>query len=378
MPLQVAPKLRGRFSRKIVLGSLLILSIVVSTVFSVKLFKPGKALAAICESSYILDWSNPATYTVTCGSINSAGWSVKGQTCLYYSPEFNSGGIAGMPNKELDMTVRINQSGNLDGNDSAFVYVYINGILSNTYTCKGDSVSKVFTITQTFTIPCATNYSVAIKLQNDKTNELWQIKNNDVVFCLRSLTILPVTLTSFTGILTPAGKVLLKWTTASELNAKTFIIERSSDGKTFEEISSIPASGNSSSTLSYNYTDFSPLSSLNYYRLKQVDSDGRKQTFNTILVDGKQQKSNAPVVTIYPNPFRESFSIRYFSNVNQDVFVILTDVEGKEVYRNRFSAEDGMNSFLCQPGKRAKPGTYMVQVADVQQVISTNTIVCRN
>jgi hypothetical protein len=378
MPLHVSPKLRGRFSRKIVWGSLLILTIVVSIVFSVRLIKPGTAQAAICESSYILNWSNPATFTVTRGSVNSAGWSVKGQTCFYYSPEFNSGGITGMPDKELDLTVRINQSGNLDGNDSAFVYVYINGGLSNTYTFTGDSVSKVFTITKTFTIPCMSSYSVAIKLQNDKTNELWQIKNNDVVFCLRSLTILPVTQTSFTGALTPAGKVLLKWTTDSELNSKSFIIERSADGKTFEEMNTIPASGDSSSKLTYSYTDFSPLSSRNYYRLIQVDSDGSRQTFNTIMVDGKAQKSNVAVVTIYPNPFRESFSIRYFSNVNQDVFIILTDVGGKEVYRNRFAAAEGMNSFFCQPGKRAKSGTYMVQVADLQQVLSTSTIVCRN
>jgi len=51
-----------------------------------------------CETSYTLDWKTPATYTVDCGDVNAANWSVKGMTCWYSSPLFNVPGAVGGPN----------------------------------------------------------------------------------------------------------------------------------------------------------------------------------------------------------------------------------------------------------------------------------------
>jgi len=70
------------------------------------------------------------------------------------------------------------------------------------------------------------------------------------------------------------GTVIAGWTTRSESNSAYFILEQSTDSQHFSEIGRIPAAGNSSVSKSYSFTDENPAIGINYYRLKQVDSDG--------------------------------------------------------------------------------------------------------
>lgn len=85
---------------------------------------------------------------------------------------------------------------------------------------------------------------------------------------------LPITLLEFTA-RADGKKSLLNWTTATEVNNDRFEIERSNDAVTFQKIGQVPGAGNSNAHLSYQWYDNNPLKGNNYYRLKQVDIDGR-------------------------------------------------------------------------------------------------------
>lgn len=70
---------------------------------------------------------------------------------------------------------------------------------------------------------------------------------------------------------------LLAWSTASELNADYFAIERSSDGDVFQQIGREKASGTTAETSTYQFVDpqITQLPSDQfYYRIRQVDVDG--------------------------------------------------------------------------------------------------------
>ena len=96
------------------------------------------------------------------------------------------------------------------------------------------------------------------------------------------LTSLPVSLTSFTG--TNAGDyVKLNWNTVSEHQNSHFDILRSADGKIFHSIATVKGNGTSNQQHTYSYTDFSPLTGINYYQLKQVDIDGRETVYPEIV-----------------------------------------------------------------------------------------------
>ncbi|MBK8670907.1 MAG: T9SS type A sorting domain-containing protein [Saprospiraceae bacterium] len=68
---------------------------------------------------------------------------------------------------------------------------------------------------------------------------------------------------------------ILSFSTASETNNDYFTIERSGDGKSYDEIGTIDGAGNSSKEISYEFVDEKPLAGINYYRIKQTDFDGR-------------------------------------------------------------------------------------------------------
>ncbi len=75
--------------------------------------------------------------------------------------------------------------------------------------------------------------------------------------------------------------VFLSWSTASEKNNAVFHIEHSTDGQDFQTIGQVKGSGTSAVLVNYNFEHTTPSVNLNYYRLKQVDFDG-KTTFSDI------------------------------------------------------------------------------------------------
>ncbi len=115
---------------------------------------------------------------------------------------------------------------------------------------------------------------------------------------------LPVQLGSFT-VKASNNKVLLDWTTFTELNNKGFAIERSKDGSIFEQIGFVNGKGNNNTLNQYQYIDNSPLQGINYYRLKQIDLDGA-----TTYSDIKSVVFNNKLsVTLYPNPVKNILTI---------------------------------------------------------------------
>lgn len=98
--------------------------------------------------------------------------------------------------------------------------------------------------------------------------------------------ILPVDLLSFSAYESDQG-VLLQWTTASELNNSHFEIQRSKEGRTFETIGSQKGHGTTNEQQQYEFLDKSPHRE-NYYRLKQVDYDGKFEIFDAIHLSPKK------------------------------------------------------------------------------------------
>jgi hypothetical protein len=87
---------------------------------------------------------------------------------------------------------------------------------------------------------------------------------------------LPVSLTYFEAEL-ENEKVNLSWQTLSELNNDYFEVERTTDGNNFIVVAKVDGAGNYNGVLNYVATDNSPAKGKSYYRLKQVDIDGKTQ-----------------------------------------------------------------------------------------------------
>lgn len=145
---------------------------------------------------------------------------------------------------------------------------------------------------------------------------------------------LPVELTSFEGLAIEDG-VLLNWETATEINNHGFEVERrvhSAESTEWDKIGFVNGHGNSNSIKNYNFTDNKVSNSSKYfYRLKQIDTDGKFEYSNEIEVDFNGLPSKFSLEQNYPNPFNPSttitFSIPQQSNVSLKVY----DALGSEV-----------------------------------------------
>ncbi|MGC4035049.1 MAG: T9SS type A sorting domain-containing protein [Chitinophagaceae bacterium] len=167
----------------------------------------------------------------------------------------------------------------------------------------GITTSNYQTISK-FTINLSGNSDVAFVAYN----------NNTFTFN----TVLPVTLSDFS-----AKKInhstQLQWQTETELNTKQFIIEKSTDNNDYEAIGTVAASGNSTSEMTYSFTDNHPAAGLNYYRLKIVDADGKFEVSKIIEI--KFIAGTAESVGVFPNPCVNTITVNHPSSTNGQINV---------------------------------------------------------
>jgi hypothetical protein len=139
---------------------------------------------------------------------------------------------------------------------------------------------------------------------------------------------LPITYIYFKG-KTVAKDNILDWATANEQNSKQFDIERSLTGNNFSKIGFVHAAGNSTQTRTYQYTDHD-IDKLNsgymFYRLKQIDIDG-KFTYSNIVRLNYIQKGSPTIV--YPNPTSSSITILVGDKALIGTIATLYDINGR-------------------------------------------------
>lgn len=120
---------------------------------------------------------------------------------------------------------------------------------------------------------------------------------------------MPVDLISFRGQWVERTGIQLSWATAWEQDNAYFDVQRSSDAKSFEAIGRVTGAGNSQTTQAYTFADEpGGQAALSYYRLKQVDTDG-KITYSSIIAV-RNESSPALLLTVYPNPASEQISLK--------------------------------------------------------------------
>jgi fibronectin-binding autotransporter adhesin len=111
---------------------------------------------------------------------------------------------------------------------------------------------------------------------------------------------LPVKLVQFSAI-RQGSAVRVDWVTASEQNSAYFVVQRSTDGRTFTDLQRVAAQGTTTSRYDYAALDATPLAGLSYYRLRQVDNDGKENYSPAVAVRFEGQQTT-PALVAYPNP----------------------------------------------------------------------------
>jgi len=133
------------------------------------------------------------------------------------------------------------------------------------------------------------------------------------------------------------------WTTSSEINNDHFELERSTDGNEFIKIATIKGfgAGVSMQTLNYSYDDRDVCGTIIYYRLKQVDIDGRHSYSKIAAVSCKDADNG---ITVYPNPANTVLNISFNITEQKNTEVQIRNMVGMVVMQINMDAQIGFNS----------------------------------
>ncbi len=171
---------------------------------------------------------------------------------------------------------------------------------------------------------------------------------------------LPVGLITFTGSLQPNGSLLLNWKTANEQNSSHFIVERSADGNNFNTIGRVAASGTTTVTNNYSYTDndaaAQQLPQL-YYRLKIVDNNGEFSYSNVVVISF----ASLTKVSVYPVPAHNSINVNIVSPATGNAQLQIIDNSGHIVLQRTAQLLKGVNDLSIDLQKLAT-GFYYLKV----------------
>jgi uncharacterized repeat protein (TIGR01451 family) len=144
---------------------------------------------------------------------------------------------------------------------------------------------------------------------------------------------LPVVLTAFTATAVANRDAQLSWTTASEVNSAYFNVERSFDGTTFIKVGQLTAKGTTINPTAYAFTDKGVASLATgtvYYRLKQVDLDG-KTAYSPVRTVAFTKAAVASL-SLYPNPAQQATGLDLSSLPTTSSYQIsLLDATGRQV-----------------------------------------------
>ncbi len=245
------------------------------------------------------------------------------------------------------------------------------------YTGSGTVVTVVSNLGD---VPGSTTYSLVITMRGLKANEPGSSavtanavgsglstndSNNDNQSNLLQITqgsVQPVGLVSFTAKPQDDQTVALAWTTSWETNNKGFLIERSLDLKSFQTVGEVTEIGASSESLkNYHLTDFTPFRGTSYYRLTQLDLDGKSTILkveSVVLRDG--------AYGVFPNPVVSNQQFRVSLDEPETARLNFYGSDGHVVSLQKSGVQG--DNVLLKADSKLSTGVYVLTVEERGQV----------
>ncbi len=268
-----------------------------------------------------------------------------------------------------DGKLKISMSGKVNAIDTAYTagsfasngykvtgMTFSNGKLTVTYKEGGTAVTMKSTLKAFMVITMKVDTgTTTISWPDQKASDFERYKSSNKVDCLCSIPTykdgpLPVTwykLNASSG----DGIVLVEWSTATEINNWKFEVERTDGEREWIKIGEVLGSGNSSQIKKYSLIDNNPLPGKSYYRVKQIDRDGRTDYSPIFVVNGNAPETG---LTIYPNPASQEnqivLSAYGFSTREYNHSVTIQDAVGRMVFQSIFNGPGNILTVNLSPG----------------------------
>ncbi len=214
----------------------------------------------------------------------------------------------------------------------------------------------------------------ATKNNGDGTYTIFSLSTNNGILATKTdASVLPVTISSFT-VAKRNKTVAVSWTTETESNNKGFEVQKSINGKDFSTIGFVATkanNGSSNQNISYAFEDNKLIAGRSYYRLKQIDKDGKYSVSSVQLIEFAL--TNNFTVKALENPVRNQIALNVKSMDARRIQINVTNAIGMIVYTKQINVVAGESNFAI-PTTQLPKGTLFVQVKDVNNKLEETTL----
>ncbi|MEP7167751.1 MAG: hypothetical protein ABI855_00110 [Bacteroidota bacterium] len=156
----------------------------------------------------------------------------------------------------------------------------------------------------------------------------------------------------FTGV-----KVKLQWNISTENNLNYYSVERSQDGKTFETIGMVKASGKEQTQAYYSFFDKDYFNNVIYYRLKSVNNAGKEKPLAGIIA--VQIREELKEVAIYPLAYIPTRVYVDVSKINQPKIIVdVTDADQQKLANKQLGKAQNENAVEMKSSYSIQKGDY--------------------
>ena len=165
----------------------------------------------------------------------------------------------------------------------------------------------------------------------------------------------PVELLGFSAEPTAKGTSYLEWATASERDNEGFVVERSFDGDSWQDLGFVEGKGDSRDEVRYSFVDEYPARGVNYYRLRQLDYDGTAKLSPVRSVTFRSGGDR--LVSAFPNPTRGWTTLKVYEG---PLDIRVTDAAGRVVLE--LNGQDAPGGTFELDLSTLRPAPYKLQV----------------
>lgn len=154
----------------------------------------------------------------------------------------------------------------------------------------------------------------------------------------------------------------LKWSTVWEINVERFIIEKSIDGVSFDEIGTLQASGFSNVDKSYHFLDVNPIGDVAFYRLRELAPNG-KFSFSQVIVVERSITNDLHMLSMSSVLVSKNFTVRFDAMKDVKTTCILRNFKGEVLDQYQKELKSGLNEMIVDLQQRS-PGYYFFSVVN--------------
>jgi subtilisin-like proprotein convertase family protein len=204
----------------------------------------------------------------------------------------------------------------------------------------------------------STNYDFVVTMDSGAWNPL----RFKIVF--KPISTVPVSFTTVAAT-RQQNNIQVHWATADENGIARYRVERSSNGRNFNSIGEVVATGNGARTGQYQFTDRQPLNGDNFYRIRSIGTAGEEK-FSTIVKVTPVAKASG--MSIYPNPVTGGEINLMLDNMTRGEYTarIINDL-GQVIAIRKIVHQSESSAQRIDLGNMLKAGNYRLEVTNNEQ-----------